>query len=46
MPRKPFIANIDHDAPVSWIKLSAAPDGGFTVTNSRNEKTKTYPPKP
>lgn len=41
-----FIANIDHDAPVSWIKLSAAPDGGFTVTNSRNEKTKTYPPKP
>jgi competence protein ComEC len=41
-----FIVNVDQDAPVSWIKLSAAPDGGFTVTNSRNEKTKTYAPRP
>ena len=43
---EPFIVNTDQDAPVSWIKLSARADGGFTVTNSRNGKTKTYPPRP
>jgi competence protein ComEC len=43
---EPFIVNVDQDASVSWIKLSAGPDGGFTVTNSRNGKTKTYPPRP
>jgi hypothetical protein len=42
---EPFIVNVDQDAKVSWIKLSAGPDGGFTVTNSRNGKTKTYPPR-
>ena len=43
---EPFIVNADQDASVSWIKLSAGLDGGFTVTNSRNGKTKTYPPRP
>jgi beta-lactamase superfamily II metal-dependent hydrolase len=43
---EPFIVNVDQDASVSWIKLSAGADGGFTVTNSRNGKTKTYPPRP
>jgi beta-lactamase superfamily II metal-dependent hydrolase len=42
---EPFIVNIDRDLPTSWIKLSAESDGTFTVTNSRNGKTKTYPPK-
>jgi competence protein ComEC len=28
--------------PAYWIKLSAQPDGSFTVTNSRNGFTKTY----
>lgn len=42
---EPFIVNVDQDAKVSWIKLSAASDGGFTVTNSRNGYTKTYPPR-
>jgi beta-lactamase superfamily II metal-dependent hydrolase len=39
---EPFIVNVDQEASVSWIKLSAASDGGFTVTNSRNGMTKTY----
>jgi beta-lactamase superfamily II metal-dependent hydrolase len=43
---EPFIVNVDQDASVSWIKLSAGLDGGFTVTNSRNGKTKTYAPRP
>jgi beta-lactamase superfamily II metal-dependent hydrolase len=43
---EPFIVNVDQDASVSWIKLSAGLDGGFTVTNSRNGMTKTYPPRP
>ncbi|MFZ0962091.1 MAG: MBL fold metallo-hydrolase [Terriglobia bacterium] len=43
---EPFIVNVDQDASVSWIKLSARADGGFTVTNSRNGKTKTYAPRP
>jgi hypothetical protein len=42
---EPFIVNMDQDASVSWIKLSAGLDGGFTVTNSRNGKTKTYAPR-
>ena len=40
---EPFIVNVDQDAKVSWIKVSAGLDGGFTVTNSRNGNTKTYP---
>jgi len=43
---EPFIVNVDQDASVSWIKLSAEPNGQFTVTNSRNGKTKVYPPRP
>ena len=43
---EPFIVNVNEDAKVSWIKLSAQADGEFTVTNSRNGKTKTYPPRP
>jgi beta-lactamase superfamily II metal-dependent hydrolase len=39
---EPFIVNVDQDASVSWIKVSAELDGGFTVTNSRNGMTKTY----
>ena len=38
-----FIVNVDRDLPVSWIELDAREDGGFSVTNSRNGKTKTYP---
>lgn len=39
----PFIANLN-DAPDHgyWIKLTAYPDGTFTVTNQRNEEKKTY----
>ncbi len=37
----PFIANVEEEG--NWIKLSARSDGEFTVTNSRNGKTKTYP---
>ncbi len=43
---EPFIVNMDQDASVSWIKVSAGLDGGFTVTNSRNGKSKTYTPRP
>ncbi len=43
---EPFIVNVDQDAKVSWVKLSAQSDGAFTVTNSRNGKTKSYPPRP
>jgi len=43
---EPFIVNVDQDASVGWIKVSAAADGGFTVTNSRNGMTKTYTPRP
>ncbi len=45
---EPFIVNVNQDAraTVSWIKLSAQADGGFTVTNSRNGKTKSYAPRP
>jgi beta-lactamase superfamily II metal-dependent hydrolase len=39
---EPFIVNVDQDSSVSWIKVSAGLDGGFTVTNSRNGMTKTY----
>jgi hypothetical protein len=42
---EPFIVNVDQDSRVSWIKLEAHEDGGFTVTNSRNGKTKVYPPR-
>ena len=37
-----FIANLD-DTTSHMIQVSARQDGGFTVTNTRNGKTKTYP---
>jgi len=40
---EPFIVNVDQDSPASWIKLEAQSDGSFTVTNSRNGNSKTYP---
>jgi beta-lactamase superfamily II metal-dependent hydrolase len=33
-----------HNGPAYWIKVSAQPDGTFTVTNARNGFTKTYRP--
>jgi beta-lactamase superfamily II metal-dependent hydrolase len=41
-PPADFIANPDTACQGKWIKLSALPDGSFTVTNSRNGFTKTY----
>ena len=31
-----------HNGPAYWIKVSAQQDGSFTVTNARNQFTKTY----
>jgi hypothetical protein len=31
-----------HNGPAFWIKVSARRDGTFTVTNARNQFTKTY----
>jgi competence protein ComEC len=39
-----FIANIDENCEGKYIKLSVMPDGSFTVTNSRNNYSKTYKP--
>jgi competence protein ComEC len=39
-----FIANIDEQCEGKYIKLSVQPDGTFTVTNSRNNYSKTYKP--
>jgi competence protein ComEC len=35
-----------HNGPAFWIKLSAQPDGTFTVTNARNRFSKTYAARP
>jgi beta-lactamase superfamily II metal-dependent hydrolase len=47
-PPDDFIANLELSAPPNdqWkmLKLSASPDGGFTITNQRNGFHKTYPP--
>jgi hypothetical protein len=32
-----------HTGPAFWIKVSARADGSFTVTNTRNNFSKTYP---
>ncbi len=43
---EPFIANlanVEENFQANWLKLSAERDGEFTVTNSRNGYTKTYP---
>ena len=39
---EPFIANLEEHCQGNWIKLSAEPDGRFTVTNGRNGMTKAY----
>ena len=39
-----FIANIDEQCEGKYIKLAVQPDGTFTVTNSRNNYSKTYNP--
>jgi beta-lactamase superfamily II metal-dependent hydrolase len=39
--RPPDIGDPDH-SPAYWLKVSAQPDGSFTVTNSRNGFTKSY----
>jgi len=41
---EPFIANLEEHCQGNWIRLSAEPDGQFTVTNGRNGKTKAYKP--
>ena len=48
--KEDFIANLNANVNQSggrplYIKLSAKPDGTFTVTNSRNGYTKQYPPR-
>ena len=40
-----FIANIEGSPDGKWIKVSAQKDGTFTVTNARNNFSKTYKPK-
>jgi beta-lactamase superfamily II metal-dependent hydrolase len=35
-----------HNGAAYWIKLSAQPNGSFTVTNTRNGFSKTYKPSP
>jgi beta-lactamase superfamily II metal-dependent hydrolase len=46
MPLPPPGANAPpapvHNGPAYWIKVSARQDGSFTVTNARNQFTKTY----
>jgi competence protein ComEC len=42
---EPFIANPDEKCEGKYLKLTAEFDGSFTVTNSRNGLTKTYPVK-
>jgi hypothetical protein len=39
--RPPDIGDPNH-SPAWWIKVSASPDGSFTVTNARNGFSKTY----
>jgi len=41
---QPPLGNPEH-SPAYWIKVSAQPDGTFTVTNSRNSFSKTYSPR-
>ena len=40
-----YIANIEGSPDGKWIKVSAKLDGTFTVTNTRNNFTKTYKPR-
>jgi len=41
-PPEDFVANPDGSDGFHWIKISAASDGSFTVTNSRNGFSKSY----
>jgi beta-lactamase superfamily II metal-dependent hydrolase len=38
-----LIANVDEPCEGKYLRLSAEPDGAFTIFNSRNKYTKTYP---
>ena len=40
-----YIANIEGSPDGKWIKVSAQKDGTFTVTNTRNNFSKTYKPR-
>jgi beta-lactamase superfamily II metal-dependent hydrolase len=40
-----YIANIEGSPDGKWIKISAQQDGAFTVTNTRNNFSKTYKPR-
>ena len=40
-----YIANIVGSPDGKWIKVSVQTDGAFTVTNARNNFTKTYKPR-
>jgi competence protein ComEC len=42
-PPPDFIANLDDKDDHKMLKLSAHPDGSFTITNLRNNFSKTYP---
>ena len=44
-PPEDYIANLESDCQARWIRLSAQPDGAFTITNSRNGFAKKYPPR-
>ena len=43
-PPEDFIANPDGPDAFRQIRISAAPDGSFAVTNARNNFTRRYPP--
>jgi len=43
IPGTPPDAPAVHMGSAHWIKVSAQPDGGFTITNSRTGLTKEYP---
>ena len=40
-----LIANLEGSPDGKWIKVSAQADGTFTVTNARNNFSKTYKPR-
>jgi len=40
-----FISNVDEQCQGKPLVLTASENGGFTVTNTRNGYTKTYPPR-
>ena len=44
-PPEDYIANLDAACQGKWLRLSAQPDGTFTVSNARNGFSKTYKPR-